>query len=141
MPTAATVSNPHHVTVHVAVAVESSTEPMMRGVLSSAVMFVSTLLLATLSLLAGQAQRPEIGTEVVLEGTIMAADRLAWLERGLEVPAGTARIDVETSFTERDRGTALEFGVCDPACALSAPSVPSVATLIVPDSVYKDAHI
>ncbi len=31
-----------------------------------------------------------------------------------EVPAGTARIDVETSFTDGDRGTALEFGLYDP---------------------------
>lgn len=53
-------------------------------------------------------------SEVVLEGTLTATDRLAWLERPFDVPAGTSRIDVSTSFTDGDRGTALEFGVYDP---------------------------
>ncbi len=52
--------------------------------------------------------------EVVLEGTITAVDRYKWLEREFEVPAGTARIDVETSFTEAAQGTALEYGIYDP---------------------------
>jgi hypothetical protein len=39
---------------------------------------------------------------------------LTWIERPFDVPAGTARIDVETSFTDGDRGTALEFGLYDP---------------------------
>src|SRR5436190_12563191 len=52
--------------------------------------------------------------EIVLEGTITAADRYKWLEREFEVPAGTARIDVQTSFTEAEQGTALEYGIYDP---------------------------
>lgn len=60
-------------------------------------------------------QRPGNRTEIVIEGTLTAADRLSWIERAFDVPAGTARIDVETSFTGRNEGTALEFGVYDPA--------------------------
>lgn len=52
--------------------------------------------------------------EVVLEGTLTPADRLTWLERAFEVPPGTSRIDVATSYTGRDRGTAIEFGLFDP---------------------------
>ena len=52
--------------------------------------------------------------EVVLEGTLTAADRLRWLERSFAVPAGTARLDVETSFTHAAEGVALEFGLYDP---------------------------
>ncbi|MFP5378352.1 MAG: CehA/McbA family metallohydrolase, partial [Vicinamibacteria bacterium] len=52
--------------------------------------------------------------DVVIEGTLTPADRLTWIERPFDVPAGTARIDVETSYTDRDRGTAIEFGLYDP---------------------------
>ena len=51
---------------------------------------------------------------IELEGTLTAADRLTWIERPFDVPAGTSRLDFETSFTGADRGTALEFGVYDP---------------------------
>ncbi|MEO7406535.1 MAG: CehA/McbA family metallohydrolase [Vicinamibacterales bacterium] len=54
------------------------------------------------------------GREIVLDGTITAADRYKWLEREFEVPAGTARIDIQTGFTEAAQGTALEFGLYDP---------------------------
>jgi predicted metal-dependent phosphoesterase TrpH len=69
-------------------------------------MFTVILLAVTL------AQPPP--SQAVLEGTLTAADRLAWLERPFDVPAGTARIDIETSFTGREQGTALEFGLYDP---------------------------
>jgi hypothetical protein len=73
-----------------------------------------TLLMLS-SLLAGltAVQAPADGA-IVLEGTITAANRLAWLERSFTVPAGTARIDVDTSFTQAAQGTALEFGIYDP---------------------------
>jgi hypothetical protein len=64
-----------------------------------------------LSVILQQAAPPR---ELVLEGTITAADRYKWLEREFEVPAGTARIDVQTSFTEAAQGTALEYGIYDP---------------------------
>jgi hypothetical protein len=51
---------------------------------------------------------------IEIDGTLTAADRLTWIERAFDVPPGTARIDVETSFTDGDRGTALEFGLYDP---------------------------
>lgn len=61
-------------------------------------------------------QAPQAGpaAEIVIEGTLTPADRLTWIERPFEVPAGTARIDVHTSFTGGDQGTALEFGLYDP---------------------------
>jgi len=62
---------------------------------------------------AGQA-RPAPAQEIVLEGTITAKDRLAWLEHPFEVPPATARIDVDTHFTNREAGVALEFGLFDP---------------------------
>lgn len=52
--------------------------------------------------------------EIVLAGTLTSADRLRWLERPFVVPAGTARLDVETSFTDAASGVALEFGLYDP---------------------------
>ncbi|MDQ3150055.1 MAG: hypothetical protein M3Q38_09060, partial [Chloroflexota bacterium] len=63
-----------------------------------------TFLVLALALLQGATQ----GSAAVIEidGTLTAADRLTWIERPFDVPAGTARIDVETSFTDRDRGTA-----------------------------------
>ena len=57
---------------------------------------------------------PKATTVVEIDGTLTAADRLTWIERPFDVPAGTARIDVETTFTDGDRGTALEFGLYDP---------------------------
>lgn len=51
---------------------------------------------------------------VVIEGILTAADRLTWIERAFEVPPGTARIDIDTSYSDRDRGTAIEFGLYDP---------------------------
>ena len=61
---------------------------------------------------AGSSANP--GRQILLEGTITAADRLAWLERPFDVPPGTARIDVDTSYTDREQGTAIEFGLYDP---------------------------
>jgi len=62
---------------------------------------------------AQPAAAPAFG-EIVIDGTLTDADRLSWIERPFTVPAGVARIDVETSYTDRDRGTAIEFGVYDP---------------------------
>ena len=53
--------------------------------------------------------------EVILEGTLTAANRLTWLERPFDVPPGTAVIRVDTSYSDRDGGTAIEFGLYDPA--------------------------
>lgn len=62
------------------------------------------------------ADRPRFvaARDVVLEGTLTPTDRLTWIERPFEVPEGTARIDVEMSYADRDRGTAIEFGLYDP---------------------------
>ncbi len=71
-----------------------------------------TFLVLALALLQGATS----GSAAVIEidGTLTAADRLTWIERPFDVPVGTARIDVETTFTDGDRGTALEFGLYDP---------------------------
>lgn len=76
---------------------------------------ITSLLVSVLVLASQNAAAAGRGAEIVLEGSITAADRLAWLERSFEVPPGTSRIDVETSYTNRDQGTALEFGLYDPA--------------------------
>ena len=68
----------------------------------------------TFIVLALMLLQPPAPSQLVLDGTLTAADRLAWLDRPFAVPAGTARIDVETTFTGRTEGTALEFGVYDP---------------------------
>ena len=62
------------------------------------------------------AERPRLVAprDVVIEGTLTSADRLTWIERAFEVPAGTARIDVTAAYADRDRGTAIEFGMHDP---------------------------
>lgn len=69
------------------------------------------IVLALLLLQPASSKAPVV---VEIAGALTAADRLTWIERPFEVPAGTARIDVETSFTDGDRGTALEFGLYDP---------------------------
>ncbi len=82
----------------------------MRGIAALALIFsVSTLPARHQAPIERPATR-----EIVLEGTISAADRLAWLERAFDVPAGTARIDVETNYGHRTEGTAIEFGLYDP---------------------------
>jgi hypothetical protein len=64
--------------------------------------------------LKDEGRAPAAPREIVLEGTLTAANRLAWLERPFEVPAGTSLIHVETSHADRDKGTAIEFGLYDP---------------------------
>jgi hypothetical protein len=66
------------------------------------------------AVLRDEGRHAPVPREVVLEGTISPADRLTWIERPFAVPPGTARIDVVTSYTDRDRGTAIEFGLYDP---------------------------
>lgn len=73
-----------------------------------------SLVLSLLLCMATYGERSQEKADIILEGTITAGDRLAWLERAFEVPAGTARIDVETSLTGADQGTALEYGIYDP---------------------------
>jgi hypothetical protein len=64
--------------------------------------------------LPADGRRIVVPRDLVIEGELTAADRLDWIERPFEVPAGTARIDVEATYTNRDRGTAIEFGLYDP---------------------------
>lgn len=73
---------------------------------------LAAIVAATTALLSAQAI--PASREILLEGTLTAADRLAWLERTFEVPPGASQIDVETSYTGRDAGTTLEFGLYDP---------------------------
>src|ERR671913_2364769 len=77
-------------------------------------MHTAMLTAMVLALVLLQPAASNQGKVIEIEGTLTAADRLTWIERPFEVPAGTARIDVETSFTDGDRGTALEFGLYDP---------------------------
>ena len=71
-----------------------------------------TCLVLALTLL--QPAKSTAPTVIELDGTLTAADRLTWIERPFDVPASTARIDFDVSFTGADQGTALEFGVYDP---------------------------
>lgn len=52
--------------------------------------------------------------ELILEGTIASTDRLRWIERAFDVPGDIERVEVETSYSDRDNGTAIEFGLYDP---------------------------
>ena len=79
-----------------------------------------------------QAAAPKPATVIEIDGTLTAADRLTWIERPFDVPAGTARIDVETSFTDGDRGTALEFGLYDPVRFRGASRFSKIALLHQP---------
>jgi predicted metal-dependent phosphoesterase TrpH len=83
----------------------------MRDVATTLVAMLASVLALMSAPVGGQISGT---TEVVIEGTISAADRLAWLERVFQVPPGTARIDVETDYSHRDEGTAIEFGIYDP---------------------------
>ncbi|MEZ5317192.1 MAG: CehA/McbA family metallohydrolase [Vicinamibacterales bacterium] len=92
-----------------------------RAAIEAGVDYVATDLYESFSRVL-HAMRPRAGTpaEIVIDGTLTPADRLKWIERPFVVPPGTARIDVETSYTDRDAGTAIEFGLIDPAGFIGA---------------------
>ncbi|MGE4069100.1 MAG: CehA/McbA family metallohydrolase [Vicinamibacterales bacterium] len=96
-------------------------ERRWRAAIDAGVDYVATDLYESFSkVLHEMRPRTEEVPEIVLEGTLTAADRLRWIERPFDVPAGIGRIDVETSYTDRDKGTAIEFGLSDPERFLGA---------------------
>jgi predicted metal-dependent phosphoesterase TrpH len=99
-------------------------------------LLLAALGLAPLSPVSGAPQEREI----VLEGTISAADRLAWLERTFEVPPRTARLDVETSYSHRDQGTAIEFGIYDPVRYRGASRTSKTAFFIARTTATPSYH-
>jgi hypothetical protein len=50
---------------------------------------------------------------LVLHRTVTYADRQTYIELPFEVPQGVTRISIETSYTERERHTAIDLGLFD----------------------------
>jgi hypothetical protein len=90
-------------------------ERRWRAAVEAGVDFIATdqyeAFAAILTAMRRRVSRPR---EVVLEGTLTAADRLKWLEREFDVPPDTERLDFEASYSGRENGTAIEFGLFDP---------------------------
>jgi len=94
---------------------KEAVERRWRAVIAAGADFVATdQYEAFAAVLKDEGRAPATPREIVLEGTLTPANRLAWLERPFEVPPGTSLIHVDTSYSDRDKGTAIEFGLYDP---------------------------
>ena len=71
-------------------------------------------LLCLTAALAISAEAQTAQPDLVLTGTISGADNHTYREVPFEVPAGTARITIEFSYTGRDQHTAIDLGLFDP---------------------------
>jgi hypothetical protein len=65
---------------------------------------------AVVAVSAARAQPPDI----TLTGTISGADNHTYREVSFQVPAGTARITIEFSYTGREQHTTIDLGLFDP---------------------------
>jgi hypothetical protein len=57
--------------------------------------------------------RAEQAPPLVLHRTVTYADRQTYIELPFEVPEGVTRVSIETSYTERERHTAIDLGLFD----------------------------
>ena len=57
--------------------------------------------------------RAEQTPTLVLHRTVTYADRQTYIELPFEVPEGVTRISIETSYTEREKHTAIDLGLFD----------------------------
>ena len=51
--------------------------------------------------------------DLVLRRTVTYADRQTYIELPFDVPAGIARVTIDTSYTERDKHTTIDLGLFD----------------------------
>ncbi|MGE3274919.1 MAG: CehA/McbA family metallohydrolase [Vicinamibacterales bacterium] len=93
---------------------QAAAEQRWRAAKAAGVDYVATDLYEALSRVLHDGRQPTAPIELSIDGTLTSADRLRWIERPFEVPEDIARIDVEMSYTNRDQGTAIEFGLYDP---------------------------
>ena len=59
--------------------------------------------------IAQQQEHPD----VTLHRTVTYADRQTYLELPFDVPEGTTRVTIDSSYTERDKHTTIDFGLFD----------------------------
>jgi hypothetical protein len=57
--------------------------------------------------------RGEQAPALVLHRTVTYADRQTYIELPFEVPEGVTRVSIETSYTEREKHTAIDLGLFD----------------------------
>jgi len=57
--------------------------------------------------------RAEQAPALVLHRTVTYADRQTYIELPFEVPEGVTRVSIETSYTEREKHTAIDLGLFD----------------------------
>lgn len=55
----------------------------------------------------------KVGPDVILHGSVTAADAQTYREVPFTVPSGTTRITVDFSYTEHDKKTNIDLGVLD----------------------------
>lgn len=72
------------------------------------------LMLVLLAILSMPASAADRAPDIVLEGTVRAADRATTRDLPFDVPPGTAQVRIVFTFDGRDRGVAINLGVTDP---------------------------
>jgi hypothetical protein len=55
----------------------------------------------------------QVQPDLVLHRTVMYADRQTYIELPFDVPAGVARVTIESSYTEREQHTTIDLGLFD----------------------------
>ena len=91
----------------------------MAGILKLHFTLLCAFVLA-LTALSGTAEEPKKtvspaqANEVVLHGTVTGSQNNTYIEAPFEVPAGTQRVTLTFSYTEREQRTTLDIGLLDP---------------------------
>lgn len=58
---------------------------------------------------------PRAPADLVLEGNVQGSQNHSYIEVPFRVPVGIARVTVDFSYTEKDKHTAIDLGLLDPA--------------------------
>lgn len=89
--------------------------PRFRSISISIIRFIATVFVCAVfvlpSIIICHAQ--QASPNLVLSRTITYSDRQTYVELPFDVPEGTVRVTVDTSYTERDKHTTIDLGLFD----------------------------
>jgi hypothetical protein len=74
---------------------------------------VAIFFTASIFLNAGTCRAQQVSPDLVLHRTVTYADRQTYIELPFEVAEGVTRVTIESSYTERDKHTAIDLGLFD----------------------------
>jgi hypothetical protein len=74
---------------------------------------IMSVIVVACALLNISRSRGEQAPALVLHRTVTYADRQTYIELPFEVPEGVTRVSIETSYTEREKHTAIDLGLFD----------------------------